>query len=28
VEDLLDHFGKLRGTLSDKTMLSIKSEAP
>jgi putative ABC transport system ATP-binding protein len=28
VDDLLDHFGKLRGTLSDKTLLSIKSEAP
>ena len=28
VEDLLDQFGKLRGTLADKTLLSIKSEAP
>ncbi len=28
VEDLLDHFGKLRGSLADKTLLSIKSEAP
>jgi putative ABC transport system ATP-binding protein len=28
VEDLLDHFGKLRGSLADKTLLSIKTEAP
>ena len=28
VEDLLDQFGKLRGALADKTLLSIKSEAP
>ncbi len=28
VEDLLEQFGKLRGSLTDKTLLSIKSEAP
>ena len=28
VDDLLDRFGKLRGSLSDKTLLSIRSEAP
>jgi putative ABC transport system ATP-binding protein len=28
VDELLDHFGKLRGSLADKTLLSIKSEAP
>ncbi len=28
VDDLLDHFGKLRGSLADKTLLSIKTEAP
>jgi putative ABC transport system ATP-binding protein len=28
VEDLLEEFGKLRGSLNDKTLLSIKSEAP
>jgi putative ABC transport system ATP-binding protein len=28
VDDLLEQFGKLRGSLTDKTLLSIKSEAP
>ncbi len=28
VDDLLDRFGKLRGSLNDKTLLSIKSESP